>query len=209
MAGMKATVAHVGSPANDQAQSPEHGIGAGDPAPAAPGSKTRPNWPIEQTTHVPRPAVSGVVADGRLVCMVLMRSTAVSRIRRHTLNYRRGILVGSCGDHRRRRRKSGRWWSGATVAGLSRSAGIVARAGKLRLTGKRRRGTVVAGFGNRGAMRGFKRMSARIAYFALSLALSAVSVSQSRAANLLEKNFWLSGPRYDHPIPTCNTPSGA
>ena len=92
------------------------------------------------------------------------------------------------------------------MAGLSRSAGIVARAGKLRLTGKRRRGTVVAGFGNRGAMRGFKRMSAQIAYFALSLALSAVSVSQSRAANLLEKNFWLSGPRYDHPIPTCNYP---
>ena len=47
-------------------------------------------------------------------------------------------------------------------------------------------------------------MSARIACFALALALSIVSSSQSRAANLLEKNFWLSGPRYDQVLPPCN-----
>jgi len=47
-------------------------------------------------------------------------------------------------------------------------------------------------------------MSARIACLALALALSIVSVSQSRAASLLEKNFWLSGPRYDQVLPPCN-----
>jgi hypothetical protein len=47
-------------------------------------------------------------------------------------------------------------------------------------------------------------MSARIACLALALALSVVSTSQSRAANLLEKNFWLSGPRYDQVLPPCD-----
>ena len=47
-------------------------------------------------------------------------------------------------------------------------------------------------------------MSARIACLALALALSIVSVSQSRAASLLEKNFWLSGPRYDQVLPPCD-----
>ena len=47
-------------------------------------------------------------------------------------------------------------------------------------------------------------MSARIACLALALALSIVSISQSRAANLLEKNFWMSGPRYDQVLPPCN-----
>jgi hypothetical protein len=47
-------------------------------------------------------------------------------------------------------------------------------------------------------------MSARIACLALALALSVVSISQSRAANLLEKNFWLSGPRYDQVLPPCD-----
>jgi hypothetical protein len=47
-------------------------------------------------------------------------------------------------------------------------------------------------------------MSARIACLALALALSIVSISQSRAANLLEKNFWLSGPRYDQVVPPCD-----
>jgi hypothetical protein len=47
-------------------------------------------------------------------------------------------------------------------------------------------------------------MSARIAYLALALALSLVSISQSRAANLLEKDFWLSGPRYDKVLPPCD-----
>jgi hypothetical protein len=39
---------------------------------------------------------------------------------------------------------------------------------------------------------------------ALTLALSLVAVSQPRAASFLEKNFWLSGPRYDRKIPTCD-----
>jgi hypothetical protein len=47
-------------------------------------------------------------------------------------------------------------------------------------------------------------MSARIACLALALALSIISTSQSRAANLLEKNFWLSGPRYDQVLPPCD-----
>ena len=47
-------------------------------------------------------------------------------------------------------------------------------------------------------------MSARIACLALALALSIVSISPSRAANLLEKNFWMSGPRYDQVLPPCN-----
>jgi hypothetical protein len=38
------------------------------------------------------------------------------------------------------------------------------------------------------------------------LALSVVSVSQPRAASWLEKNFWLSGPRYDRAMPGCDYP---
>ena len=47
-------------------------------------------------------------------------------------------------------------------------------------------------------------MSARIFYLALALVLSVVCVSHSRAASLLEKNFWLSGPRYDQVLPPCD-----
>jgi len=47
-------------------------------------------------------------------------------------------------------------------------------------------------------------MSARIASLVLALALSMACVSHSRAANLLEKNFWLSGPRYDQVLPPCD-----
>ncbi len=49
-------------------------------------------------------------------------------------------------------------------------------------------------------------MFGRIACVALALALSVMAVSQSRAASWLEKNFWLSGPRYDRVIPTCDYP---
>jgi hypothetical protein len=31
-----------------------------------------------------------------------------------------------------------------------------------------------------------------------------MTFSQSRAANFLEKNFWLSGPRYDRVMPACD-----
>ncbi len=40
-----------------------------------------------------------------------------------------------------------------------------------------------------------------------SLALSAAALSESEAANLLEKNFWLSGPRYERDMPACDLPA--
>jgi hypothetical protein len=46
--------------------------------------------------------------------------------------------------------------------------------------------------------------SGRIACGALALALSAFFLSQARAAGWLEKNFWLSGPRYDRAMPACD-----
>jgi len=39
---------------------------------------------------------------------------------------------------------------------------------------------------------------------ALALALCAISSSQLRAANWFEKNFWLSGPRYNRAVPACD-----
>jgi hypothetical protein len=50
-------------------------------------------------------------------------------------------------------------------------------------------------------------MAGRIACLALGLALSVISVSQPRAASWLEKNFWLSGPRYDRDMPACDYPA--
>jgi hypothetical protein len=49
-------------------------------------------------------------------------------------------------------------------------------------------------------------MFGRIACVALALALSVMAFSQSRAASWLEKNFGLSGPRYDRVIPDCDYP---
>jgi hypothetical protein len=46
----------------------------------------------------------------------------------------------------------------------------------------------------------------RFVCLALVLALCAVSSSQLRAANWLEKNFWLSGPRYNRAVPGCDYP---
>jgi hypothetical protein len=46
----------------------------------------------------------------------------------------------------------------------------------------------------------------RLAGAALALGLSLVSLSQPRAATFLEKNFWLSGPRYDRDLPSCGYP---
>ena len=39
---------------------------------------------------------------------------------------------------------------------------------------------------------------------ALAVALAAVSVTSASAANWLEQNFWLSGPRYDGVLPSCD-----
>jgi hypothetical protein len=47
-------------------------------------------------------------------------------------------------------------------------------------------------------------MSGRMACGALALALSVISFSQPRAASWLEKNFWLSGPRYNRDMPSCD-----
>ena len=44
----------------------------------------------------------------------------------------------------------------------------------------------------------------RTACVVLALGFSTVSFTQPRAASWLEKNFWLSGPRYDRVIPTCD-----
>ena len=50
-------------------------------------------------------------------------------------------------------------------------------------------------------------MRTGIAFVVLSFALSAASVSEPKAANLLEKNFWLSGPRYERDVPACDLPA--
>jgi hypothetical protein len=55
-------------------------------------------------------------------------------------------------------------------------------------------------------MSGRISVSGRTACLGLALALSLFSVSPLRAANLIEKNFWLSGPRYDVIMPPCNYP---
>jgi len=47
-------------------------------------------------------------------------------------------------------------------------------------------------------------MFGRISCVALGLALSVMCVSQLWAASWLEKNFWLSGPRYDRVMPGCD-----
>lgn len=47
-------------------------------------------------------------------------------------------------------------------------------------------------------------MPSRFACVALGLALGSVLLTQARAANWLEKNFWLSGPNYSRDMPDCN-----
>jgi hypothetical protein len=49
-------------------------------------------------------------------------------------------------------------------------------------------------------------VSSRIALAVLTLALGMVSASQLRAATFLEKNFYLSGPRYSRDLPACDFP---
>jgi hypothetical protein len=50
-------------------------------------------------------------------------------------------------------------------------------------------------------------MSGRLARIALALALGAGFLSSAHAASWLEKNFWLSGPRYDRDMPACDYPA--
>jgi len=49
-------------------------------------------------------------------------------------------------------------------------------------------------------------MSGRIACVALALMLCVVSAARAPAASWLEKNFSLSGPRYDRMMPACDYP---
>jgi hypothetical protein len=44
----------------------------------------------------------------------------------------------------------------------------------------------------------------RMAGAALAAALGVTAASQPRAANFFEKNFWLSGPRYNRDLPACD-----
>jgi hypothetical protein len=44
---------------------------------------------------------------------------------------------------------------------------------------------------------------ARIILAIGAAAATGVAVTSTQAANWLEKNFWLSGPRYDHYVPLC------
>jgi hypothetical protein len=47
-------------------------------------------------------------------------------------------------------------------------------------------------------------ISGRVACFAIAAALCVTAWSQPRAASMLEKNFWMTGPRYDRIVPACN-----
>ena len=47
-------------------------------------------------------------------------------------------------------------------------------------------------------------MSGRLMLAALAAALCVLSFVPARAASFLEKNFWLSGPRYDRTMPACD-----
>jgi hypothetical protein len=44
----------------------------------------------------------------------------------------------------------------------------------------------------------------RIAAVALGVAFCVTGVPQPRAASWLEKNFWMTGPRYDRDVPACD-----
>lgn len=53
----------------------------------------------------------------------------------------------------------------------------------------------------------FWQRTGRIAAVMLAFGLYALSSSPSDAANWFEKNFWLSGPRYDRVLPACDYPA--
>jgi len=46
--------------------------------------------------------------------------------------------------------------------------------------------------------------SGRLAAVTLVAALGSMAASQPHAANIFEKNFWLSGPRYERDLPACD-----
>jgi hypothetical protein len=75
------------------------------------------------------------------------------------------------------------------------------------LTRRHCRGTVIEGYEWwEKAMYGrfLGRFAGLVSGAALTLAFCLAPVSQPRAANIFEKNFWLSGPRYDRNVPGCD-----
>ena len=94
----------------------------------------------------------------------------------------------------------------STVAGLSRCCSHSGFAAAAPLTGQRCRGTVAGVDGGRGAAKGLEGMSRRIGCLALLLVVIGAAISPLHAANIIEKNFWLSGPRYDRIMPPCDFP---
>jgi hypothetical protein len=52
---------------------------------------------------------------------------------------------------------------------------------------------------------GKRRASALAAVAAIAAVIELVTVTPAAAANWLEKNFWLSGPRYEAVVPPCDS----
>ena len=52
-----------------------------------------------------------------------------------------------------------------------------------------------------------RRLTLLGAFIAMTAVMGLAASVPVAAASLLEKNFWLSGPRYDAVLPTCDTPS--
>jgi hypothetical protein len=72
----------------------------------------------------------------------------------------------------------------------------------LLLTGTLRRGTVAASGDRRETTMG-RAVLQTVGAIAIAAAIGG-SVTSTQAAGPLEKNFWLSGPRYDGKVPTCD-----
>jgi hypothetical protein len=49
-------------------------------------------------------------------------------------------------------------------------------------------------------------MFSRLRYFSIAVAIGSLFISNAYGASWLEKNFWLSGPRYDRVMPGCDYP---
>ena len=52
-----------------------------------------------------------------------------------------------------------------------------------------------------------RRLTLLGAFIAMTALVTFAAAAPAAAASLLEKNFWLNGPRYDAVLPTCDEPS--
>ena len=95
-----------------------------------------------------------------------------------------------------------------TVAGLSRFAGHRGLDASLPLTAKHRARHACPVFDARGAAEGPGACQAGSSVSRLGWRSALFLYRSFRAANILEKNFWLSGPRYDREMPTVRLSSG-